>query len=115
MDAFAALAYLLLGVVLGMVGQGVRVVVGIKKELDQVPSGTPWSTWFQPGQLITTFVISMAVGAIAGVLAMLSAPSFGATITRGFMVGIIGAGYSGTDFIEGIMTNATPSVKPGGG
>jgi hypothetical protein len=115
MDAFTALAYLLLGVVLGMVGQGVRVVVGIKKELDQFPSGTPWSQWFQPGQLITTIVISMAVGAIAGVLAMLSAPSFGATITRGFMVGIIGAGYSGTDFIEGIMTNAaTASAKPGG-
>lgn len=122
MDAYTALSYVVLGAVLGMVGQGVRVVVGIKKELDQAAPGAAWSTWFQPGQLLTTIIISMAVGAIAGVLAVVSAPSFGTTITRGFMVGIIGAGYAGTDFIEGIMTNAatsttpsiTPSVPPSG-
>jgi uncharacterized membrane protein YeaQ/YmgE (transglycosylase-associated protein family) len=111
-DAFTALAYIVLGAVLGMVGQGIRVVVGIKKELDQAAPGTPWSTWFQPGQLATTVVISMVVGAIAGVLAVVSAPTFGTTITRRFMVGIIGAGYSGTDFIEGIMTTATAAPNP---
>jgi uncharacterized membrane protein YeaQ/YmgE (transglycosylase-associated protein family) len=112
MDAFTALTFVLLGAVLGMVGQGVRVIVGIKKELDQAAPGAAWSTWFQPGQLLTTIIISMVVGAIAGVLAEVSAPSFGAEITRGFMLGIIGAGYSGTDFIEGIMTNAAPGLTP---
>jgi len=113
-DAFTALVYVVLGAVLGMVGQGIRMVVGIKKQLDQATPGTPWSTWFQPGQLVTTIAISMAVGAIAGVLAVITAPSFGMTITRGFMVGIIGAGYSGTDFIEGIITTAGPSQRTGG-
>jgi hypothetical protein len=109
MDPFTALTYVVLGAVLGMVGQGIRVVVGIKKELDQAAPGTSWNSWFQPGQLAVTVGISLAVGAVAGVLSVITGP-FGATVTRGFMVGIIGAGYSGTDFIEGIMTKAGPST-----
>ena len=91
-----------------MVGQGIRVIVGIKKQLDQAAPSSTWKSWFQPAQLVVTVGISLAVGAIAGVLAILNEPSLGTSITRSFMLAIIGAGYAGTDFIEGIMTKGTP-------
>jgi hypothetical protein len=109
MDALAALTYVILGGVLGMVGQGIRVIVGIKKQLDQATPGSAWNSWFQPAQLVVTVGIALAVGAIAGVLSVLSEPSLGTSVTRSFMLAIIAAGYAGTDFIEGIMTKATPT------
>ena len=102
-DPLTALVYVVLGVVLGCIGQLIRVVVGMKKQLDKDPN---WNNWFKPSQLAVTILLAMAIGAIAGVLSVLSASSLGPTITRSFMLSIIGAGYSGTDFIEGMMTTA---------
>lgn len=58
-------------------------------------------TWFSWNQLLISLIITFIVGGIAGVLGVIGI--FGETIDKGFMITVIGAGYAGSDFIEGFM------------
>ena len=58
------ISFVLLGTCLGVVGQGIRAVVGIKKALDK-PGKTKLKKWFDSNRLI----ISLLVGAVSGCLA----------------------------------------------
>jgi hypothetical protein len=166
-----------LSAVLGLTGQSIRVVVGLKKDMDtfssdelnkymtsresalteQLTKLEPNSpdhdrlvneledllklkddhTWFNWQELIVSLIISMAIGIIAGILAAIyvlitsTTPGSGHTanvtaiaspglvniydgnidIQVGFLTTLIGAGYAGTDFIEGFMNNYTPSFS----
>ena len=97
------LVLIAIGAILGMVGQGIRVIVGIKKmnntasELNTSPDNL-----FQTRQLVMSLFIAFAVGAIAGVLAAVSNLSL-KTIDKSVIIAFIAAGYAGTDFIEGFM------------
>lgn len=108
MDAANALQYILLGALLGMIGQGARVVVGLKKSMEGAKQGSkgPASRreWFDLSRLL----ISLVLGAIAGAIAIVvtQEPHIG----KGMMLGIMGAGYSGADFIEGFMTKNMPKA-----
>ncbi len=109
MDPWTALGYILLGGLLGAIGQGIRVVVGLKKQMDDVSKNTSesgeqgknWADWFEPQQLLVSLAIAFAVGGIAGILASLQI--LGQDITKEYMISIITMGYAGTDFIEGFM------------
>jgi len=107
MDVWTAVGYVVLGCILGAVGQGIRVVVGIKKELDEAKSsGKTWKEWFEMRELLESFIIAFAVGGIAGVIGIIG--FLGTEITKESMIALMAIGYAGTDFIEGFMkTKAT--------
>ena len=97
---------LLAGGLLGIVGQGLRAVAGMKKVRDQAAaSGKAFGEVFEGSQLLA----SLVVGFTAGALAMLAAGSGGPVqLDRSLIVAIASAGYSGTDFIEAFMAKAMP-------
>ena len=107
MEVWTALGYVLLGGILGAVGQGMRVIVGIKKQLDKASAcGKKWEDWFETKQLLSSLIIAFTVGGIAGVLGAIEL--LGTEITKEFMITLIAIGYAGTDFIEGFMKRHTP-------
>jgi len=91
----------LLGGLMGMVGQGIRAVAGLKKLSDDAQTkGVSSQDLFVTSRL----VFSLLVGFIAGIIAAISIglnklididPSNLSTL-----LGIAAAGYAGTDFIE---------------
>jgi len=106
---------LVLGGILGMIGQGIRVVPGLKKVNDQATAerksfGTLFST--------STLSLSLLIGFVAGALAIIgmtattdagTAVSSTREISRHMIITIIGAGYAGTDFIEGFVKKRLPA------
>jgi len=100
------LGNVLLGAFLGAVGQLIRVVAGLKKESDQAAAANQTlAQRFSWPELLVSLGLSIAVGAIAGVLAGLQNTSAYDTKT---LLTFVGAGYSGTDFLEALMKKALP-------
>jgi hypothetical protein len=100
---------ILLGAMLGLIGQGVRVVGGLKKLHDTAQQEE--KTF---GQLfdLATLGVSLLIGAIAGALAMIGISGAAPTqLDRGTIVTLIASGYAGTDFIEAFINR----YLPGGG
>lgn len=102
-DIYVTLAYVVLGALVGGVGQGARAAVGIKKAREEAtPEQLEDGSWWDGRRLLLSFLI----GAVAGVLYVVT--QFGSrTITpevsQGFLVTLVGVGYAGTDFIEGVL------------
>lgn len=114
------LILIVLGAILGMVGQGIRVIVGLKKMQDAAASaGKTNDEVYQGNRVMMSLLIACAIGAIAGIIAALS--KVGATIDKSVLVAFITAGYAGTDFIEGFLRKEgagitrTPPPTPGEG
>jgi len=85
---------LLIGAVLGACGQGLRVLVGLKKSLER-RDPIRWTLIF----------VSLLIGAAAGAIA---AVTLGVTaLTATAITAIVTAGYAGTDFIEGFAKKST--------
>jgi len=104
------LLQLLIGGLLGLVGQGLRVIVGLKKMQDQASqTGTTVKDEF----VTSTFFTSLLIGFVAGVLAMVSISSFKADFfeqnTKSTIMTLIAGGYAGTDFIEGFIKKYIPA------
>jgi hypothetical protein len=97
MTAADYLTLILLGGILGMVGQGIRVIVGIKKVNDAKDSDNP----LKYQRTIMSLFIAFSIGGIAGVLAAIG--SMEAPIDKATIIAFLTAGYAGTDFIEGFM------------
>jgi len=101
------LLFMLLGSLFGMLGQGARVIVGVKKSYTPDASGaeTPWEI----KRLVYSLIIALVVGAVAGTLAVIAELKPGDNGVEEFEFGKetiwiwIGAGYAGTDFIEGLF------------
>ena len=100
MDLLTIYWYIFAGFVLGLIGQVIRVVVGVKKQYDSTQSGL--GQWFNKTQLI----ISLIIGGLAGFLAGLFLS--GDVMNTAFYLAVIAAGYSGSDFIEGFMRTNAP-------
>src|SRR5260370_13055854 len=108
MDPNQTLTFVALGALLGAAGQGARAVIGIKKEIDQAKStGKTVSDWFDGKELSLSFVL----GAIAGILAAISQYGPDVQVSSNLMFGLSAAGYSGADFIDGIMQKWLPGKK----
>lgn len=101
------LLFMLLGSLFGMLGQGARVIVGFKKAHAVQANGTS-GTW-EVKRLVYSLIISFVVGAVAGTLAVITGLEPDANGTEQFefskqsILLWIGAGYAGTDFIEGLF------------
>lgn len=105
------LIIILLGAILGMVGQGIRVVVGIKKIGDEaVRTGVDQKDLIKTQQIVLSLFIAFAIGSIAGVLAAVGSTDL--TFTKTTIISFIAAGYAGTDFIEGFMKKNPSVTKP---
>jgi hypothetical protein len=93
---------LLLGGLMGMIGQGIRAVAGLKKMNDEAQSqGAAPQDLFVASRL----VISLIVGFIAGVIAASTMLSKLIDMSSGdvsVLLGIAAAGYAGADFIDAI-------------
>jgi hypothetical protein len=104
---------LLLGGLLGMLGQGIRIIVGLKKLNEEASlQGTSFSSKFQGSRL----GLSLLIGFIAGGLAVIGyaeTPGFKSP-TRELIVTLLAAGYAGTDFIEGFIRKYLPQRAANG-
>jgi predicted chitinase len=105
------LALLLCGI-LGVLGQGVRAIVGLKNA-GSLNSTTPGE---QAVFSLAYLALSLMIGFIAGVLAGI-ALNLETIITVDpsnwkLLVGIAGSGYVGADFIENAMSVVIPGTKP---
>jgi hypothetical protein len=115
MSAIDWLQLLLLGALVGASGQMARLVVGLKKLNDTAVQN---STTVQQELVPSRIVISLAIGAVAGILGALSLgikPN--SAVEASTLATLIAFGYAGTDFIEGFMSNAkvakaTDSLSP---
>lgn len=105
---------LVLGGILGIVGQGIRVVAGLKKVNDMaLAEGKSFGSLFDGSSL----GLSLLIGFIAGALAIIGMTGSTETVTpaiplkKDLIVTIIGAGYAGTDFIEGFVKKRLPGSQ----
>lgn len=91
---------ILVGGLLGTVGQGIRVVVGLKKLYDEaLQSGEDFSKNFSAA----TLFFSLLIGFVAGVLGVLSIADMEKGLSKDQVLTLIGIGYAGADFIEGFV------------
>jgi len=121
--------YLIAGIILGLIGQLIRVVVGVKKQYDSTvnptaSSATTTKAILNPNtenpQTVTNkistfwnnkqFFVSLFIGAVAGALASLFLSETGMLMNAEFYLAVIAAGYAGTDFIEGLVRTKAPKV-----
>jgi hypothetical protein len=104
MDVTTAVLYVVLGAILGAVGQGTRSIVGIKKRSDQAAvKNEEMKEWFDLNRLLFSLIIGAIAGSFAAVFLV------GMEIGQEFLLGLIAAGYAGTDFIEGIIETRLPA------
>lgn len=118
MNTEQTLINLLLCGLLGLIGQGIRVIIGLKKLREEavektaaaLPVATPQATKAVYDDLFDSrkLWLSLFIGFIAGCLASLARtdPEF----TKDVQLAIIAAGYSGTDFIEGVFKKLLPGA-----
>jgi hypothetical protein len=104
LTAYAWLQLIALGSLTGVVGQLIRMVVGLKK-LDDVASQSQQSftDLISPSRIF----VSLAIGAIAGTIAAATTVSDIAEVTAKQILALVAAGYVGADFIEGFMSSSS--------
>jgi len=111
MESSLILGPLLLGGLLGMIGQSIRIIIGLKKTYE-----TSQQEHVSVKSLLDTrqLVISLLIGFVAGCLITLLRFDFGRPApfiwSRDRIIEVIAVGYAGTDFIEGIMKKYLPST-----
>ncbi len=106
MEPIQWITYIALGGLLGVLGQGIRVIVGLKKLKDKA---TEESVSFAQVFETSTLVLSLFIGFIAGALASLALVE--KMPTREVLLGFMAAGYAGTDVIEGFVKKYLPGGK----
>lgn len=107
MDPVQVVAYLAVGALLGLGGQAIRMLIGLKKQNEKAKLSNPPMTigqWFDGKKLAVSFIL----GATAGILAAVTQYASDVTITKDLMMGFVAAGYGGTDFLEGLMSKWLP-------
>lgn len=99
------LGLLVAGIILGALGQGARTIVGLKKLNDYKDSS---SAVFDGIRLLMSF----AIGGVAGAFAAITILPDSGQISKEQLLGIAAAGYAGTDFIEGFISQLSGGASP---
>lgn len=117
MDATAVLEILVLGALMGMLGQGARAVIGLKTMGDYANAqGVSASDLFVAGRLVTSLLIGTLVG-LASALVYYISGGTATNLSSHVLVGWAAAAYAGTDALEGFISQylspgaSTPTVK----
>jgi hypothetical protein len=108
------LEMLLLGGVMGLLGQGARTVIGLKSMTDDAKAlGVNPSDLFQAARLLTSLMIGFLVGLAAALVFLSRATGGDPSIDWHILLGFASAGYMGTDFLEGFISKyLTPNPQP---
>lgn len=110
MDSGSLLLSLILGGLLGMIGQSIRVVVGLKKTYDiSIQNNQTLKENFEGRQLL----LSLLIGFVASSLGMIASLNFedlkaSTLLNKSQILQLIAIGYAGTDFIEGFVKKYLP-------
>jgi hypothetical protein len=94
MNAYEILASLVLGIILGVLGQGIRIFVGLKKLSEE---GNSTDKNFD----IKRLVLSLGIGGVAGGLGAIVL--LDQKLDKKLLLTLVATGYAGTDFIEGLL------------
>jgi hypothetical protein len=98
------LEYILLGIILGMIGQFMRIGIGLKKRFDKGEE-------FDYNKLKVSIIIAAFVGATAGVFyIVLNWTGKPPTIDQTFLMAVISTGYAGTDFLEALLEKGKSDI-----
>ena len=92
MDVTHTLIFLMLGLVMGAVGQGARTVVGLRKATGDPASG---------GLDARRLAVNLSIGAVAGTLG--AVVLLGDDRDKSLLLTLVVTGYAVVDFIEGFM------------
>jgi hypothetical protein len=117
MEINEVLSLVTFGAIGGMLGQGLRVVVGLKKAQEQAAANglSFQDDVFDSRRLWSSLLIGAIAGGI-GVFTLTTGPTFkdGAEAANKFFA-LVGIGYAGTDFIEGFISRYLPLQDNAGG
>jgi hypothetical protein len=94
------LEIVILGILLGALGQGARTIVGLKKLYDYSDDTSSMSVLVDGVRLL----ISFGIGGVAGAFAAINLVTDLTKIPAEQLFAIAAAGYAGADFIEGFIT-----------
>lgn len=117
MVAHDTLTLLAVGAIVGAAGQGGRAVVGIEKaKQEATDEEIEKGTWWDPRRLY----LSLFIGAVAGVLFVAVgiegvSQRMSEGQTQGVLMTLVGVGYAGTDFIEGVLKGPARRGRRSGG
>lgn len=113
MDPATVLEVLVIGALMGMLGQGARAVVGLKSMADDAHAqGLSPNDLFQAARLITSLLIGTLVG-LASALVYFIDGGTAAQLTWHYYVAWAAAAYAGTDALEGFISQyLSPGTKP---
>lgn len=107
---------LVLGGILGMIGQGLRVIVGLKKLYDAL-ADTGESLGNGSRFDSRRLWLSLFIGFVAGSFGMILKIDYESVSTmimnKEFMISIVAIGYMGVDFIEGVMKSYLSKFERG--
>ncbi|MFZ5480483.1 MAG: hypothetical protein ACOZNI_27220 [Myxococcota bacterium] len=100
------------GGVLGLLGQAMRTIIGLKKLNDEAAgAGKSAKELFDGTQLFS----SLLIGFTAGALTMGFTYDTTVEFTKETIAILVGAGYAGTDAIEALMKRYLPGGSPPAG
>jgi soluble lytic murein transglycosylase-like protein len=99
MAAADVLGALMIGGLMGLVGQGARAALGLKKMNDHaIDQNLGWNDVFAASRLIVSLIIGFLAGVIAAI--SLGVENIANTFTPDMLTRLAAAGYVGTDAIE---------------
>lgn len=98
-----------LGLICGALGQGVRIVAGLKKLADQATEARSVSDQLVVSQILVSLLIGSVAGAV-GVIGLLQGKATIDSMAADTIVTLMGIGYAGADFIEAFMKKASAKV-----
>jgi putative chitinase len=110
MSAGQVLQALVISAIMGMIGQGIRAVVGLKSAATLAAQSGSQQSEFDAAY----FFLSLMIGAVAGIIA-----GFGLGLKvlldtlasdQKVLLALAASGYAGADFIENAMTTFLPST-----
>jgi hypothetical protein len=95
-----------LGLICGALGQGVRVVAGLKKLNDRLSPNQTMAGQISPGQLLISLLIGATAGALGALDLSIDNPDNLHKMAPQTVLTLLGFGYAGADFIEAFMRKA---------
>lgn len=106
LSAASWLLVLVVGAIAGAVGQLVRTIAGLGNSNRTSAAGQIVEP-FSPSRLVVSLLVGATAGALAalGLHAQLTAPN----VEMNTIVGLMAAGYTGADFIEGVAGKYFPA------
>lgn len=99
--AYDIINTVLAGGLLGVLGQGIRMIIGLKK-ISDLNQSIPTKGFTQIN--IARLLLSLFIGFVAGALYLLMNSDSDTVFNKSYIFSIVAAGYSGADFIEGLFS-----------